>query len=786
MSISHYIIHELFDPEDNRYWRLHWFEQLTMNQRTREPLLEALFVPLIRDDLDIYSNPPELLDNSSYDFNQSKLIEIGGGQLPMLHMGLLLHQGRPQKRPRYQRKIFNLFIGEEDTEILPVLSSRRVGLSKKKIYDVPYSQYMLTGTNNYVRCLHIKVPPGRSDKITKIIIPCAEVIRCYYGNSSELFREILTNGLAGSPNRVFDPDRTIYPDNKEGKTPFICLTPYVKKWDAPIVALFAFSPYARAYGRNIFTSAHKNSKRRDHRGELQGFVPEANLPYVNQETRLILCGKVIGSERERSFLTFYIESDSASFPFKFFEYQQEGDDSIHTFTDPNLPDAGRGVLDEEKEEVVTINDEVEELIIRTDKEPSPNKEQVEELMCEDKFPDLKKKRWRERERGRSRKRPPRQEPIFIQGHDETVEFSTAPFGAGGSKVTSLSLIPDFGGDEEKVPEIVEVGLGTEEIPVETKTGEEPKEWKPRRSSERGKALRASYELFADLVTLLNRVLPDKVSCEFVKIPRTGNAVEVKRVISSFPTELKGNPLPWSTVAYDDEPRARRLVAARGVCHERHYFYLLEIEPPQEGCREDEWRGDVQNNVRRYTLLLIHLAGQGFSDMGAENLRKVLVTCAENRGAWLKDKQLGQFERKKFKHTSCNKIVFVGRILEYLWRAGLLILSDEEVAQYARKRKKLKADELPSTDERPQDNEESQDEKRSQYGALAEILTLSEQGELSQYQEIDKASHDNQPTAVDASSEVRPLGSDERTENCEPLADMSSDVETSDEEALIEV
>jgi hypothetical protein len=67
MNTSKYILHELFDPTDNRHWRLHWFEELTMNQQTTEPLIEALFVPLVRTDLDLDRNPPELLNNDSYD-----------------------------------------------------------------------------------------------------------------------------------------------------------------------------------------------------------------------------------------------------------------------------------------------------------------------------------------------------------------------------------------------------------------------------------------------------------------------------------------------------------------------------------------------------------------------------------------------------------------------------------------------------------------------------------------------------------------------------------------------
>lgn len=36
MAISQYVIYDLLDLMDDRYWRLHWFDQLTVNQQTRE------------------------------------------------------------------------------------------------------------------------------------------------------------------------------------------------------------------------------------------------------------------------------------------------------------------------------------------------------------------------------------------------------------------------------------------------------------------------------------------------------------------------------------------------------------------------------------------------------------------------------------------------------------------------------------------------------------------------------------------------------------------------------
>lgn len=782
MSTSRYTIHELFDINDNRHWKLHWFEQLTWNQLTTEPLLEALFVPLIRTDLNLDANPPELLDNDSYDFSQAKKIDVGGGQLSMLHIGLMLFQGRPVKRPRYQRKIFNLFIGEDTTEVLPVKHGHRLAPRKRKIYDIPYSQYQLGGTNDYVRCLHVNVPPGRRDKITKLIIPGAELIRCFFGNSSELFHQVLTNGLAGSPNRVFDPSKTILPGNSEGKTPFLQLSPYVKKKDAPIVARFVFDPYALGYARYIYISAQKNAKRpyRGRGSEPQGYVPEVRLPYVNKQTRLVVHGKEIVSGTHKYFLVYYIESDSAPFPFDYFEFGQDGSNEIHVVTDPNLPDAGRSVRvdGEEEEEVLTVNDEAEEFIIRTDKEPSATKEQVEELLWADKFPDLNKKNWRELDRSGSRTQPPRREPKFIQGHDDTEELSTAPRGSGVNKVTPLSLMFDFDGEGEE---------NMEEIPVDEPVEDgKPKEPKTRRTTDHGEALPASYELFKKLIAMLNEVLPEKMQCAFVRVPRTGEEKTFGRPLATlFPTEWQGQRLPWSMVTRGGQRRERHLAAARGVCHGDRYFYLMEIEPPElntEKESEARCRGRKPRKPRTYTMLSINYSErQGFADISSESLREVLAYCARNKGSWLKKKQLEALGRYKFKHASKFEKAFVARIIEYLLEAGLLTLEKAEVAEVIQRLKLAKADE-PS-----QAGEQAQNDKQPQTTESAENTALSEDGESSRPPVVDEQTQADQPTVIEVSSEASESSeTNEPLESPESSAVVTSDAETSYEESLVGV
>jgi hypothetical protein len=437
-------------------------------------------------------------------------------------------------------------------------------------------------------------------------------------------------------------------------------------------------------------------------------LPEVSLPYEDVETRLIVCGKEIVSGGRKHFLVYYIESDSAPFPFQYFEYKQDGDEAVYSVTDETLPDIGRNVpVDDGGGQIVTVNDEIEEVFIRTDKEPSPAKEQVEELLWENKFPDLKKKRWRKRDEGSSRKRPPERTPTVVQGHDVTGEVSTAPPGTTDSKVGPLSFIFDL--DTDEGGEVTGDAPATEITPVDEPTGEVTPEIKPPRTSFHGEALRASERLFKQLVKHLGEIYPEKLRCEFMRVPKSGEAMKFGEALySTFPTEWDDRPVAWSMVVRDEERRPRRLMAARGVCLGERYFYLLEIEPPErneEKEREARRLRKEPAKPRTFTMLLVHSnRRRGFVGMTADDLRRVLVQCARNRGSWLKTGQLEQFGWYKFRHASKLEKAFVVRIVEYLMRAGLLPLEKAELAELTRRLNEVQIDEPSQANEQAQADE----------------------------------------------------------------------------------
>jgi hypothetical protein len=279
----------------------------------------------------------------------------------------------------------------------------------------------------------------------------------------------------------------------------------------------------------------------------------------------------------------------------------------------------------------------------------------------------------------------------------------------------------------------------------------PREGKPRRTTNRGEALPASYDLFKKLVAMLNEVMAEKLRCDFVRVPKIGEDKTFgSPLVTCFPTKWKGRQLYWSTVTRDGKTRARYLAAARGVCHGERYFYLLEIEPPKrdiEKEREARHPGRKPRGPRTYTMLLIGDSEQNFADITAENLREVLALCAKNEGSWLKKGELKDFARKKFKHASRLEKVFVARIIEYLLEVNLLILEEREVKELLRSLRSVEASKLSQTEETLQGDAQSH-----QTGEVVERATSSKHSESSQPLEIGDTSQSDQPIVIDILSE----------------------------------
>jgi hypothetical protein len=641
----YYIINEIRREGDDRYWKLHWFGQTDFNLQNREPLIEATLVPLADQHLDPDKNPPELLLNKSYMFKQAMTVKLGVGQLPLFGIGTFFQHGRPVSRAAFTRRQFkDVLINATTVRIIPARKSRHVGTDSagKKLWEylINFNEYRLFGMNLDARCLLVNLSAPEPDGVSKIIIPCVEIIRFHYANSSEMFREVFTGGALGRPNRVFNANRKEMPD-AEGFNGYVQLSKFVKDEDAPLVARMAFDPYALAETNHIYNSIGINYRR------FKQYLPEARFPFTGTRATLIVHGKVIQSGAERYFLVFWIERCGGPFPFKKFEFERDNSGIKTDIVDLDRPYVSWPHPPPEPV-FKTVTPPAEEEVIRSDVEPSRLKKLVERLLTKNRFIDLDKKSWKKRPKKKSKYQAQPTEDVFLPTDGEHPPMSTAPTG-GTKPVTPLSIVTD-----------VHPGVRGDTEPDTPPDAGGPS---GGRGGERTAALPASFNSFGAIVAYLGQQVRG-LSCRLVEVPEGDDVILPGRAPSLFPTGRGREKFSWSYVTPPGGVRERRrAMVAEGVFRQSQHFYLMEIDPEQEKKK----RGKKK---RTYTMLMVY-EGMEFKPLDAGDLREVLAFCARNKGAWLKKNDIPDLGWYKFKHTSKSHEVYVKRIIEELEAAGLL-------------------------------------------------------------------------------------------------------------------
>jgi hypothetical protein len=644
----YYIINEFRLADDDRFWKLHWFGKLDFNLKNLEPLIETTLVPLTNPRINPDDNPPELLQNESYDFRQSRTVYVGVGQLPLFGIGTFFKHGRPVSRPIFTRQEFrNLYIGDRTWRNIKASGSRNVGtdsVTGKELwnYYINFGEYQLYGMNLEAKCLLVNVPPGDPDGVSKLIIPCVELVRFHYANSSEMFREIFNGGANGTPNRIFNASRTIKPDNT-GNNGYVQLSKFVRDKDAPLVARMAFNPYALAEANHIYKSMLNSYANKD----IRQHIPEARFPFTETRVSLVVHGKVVKSGNERYFLVFWIERCSGSFPFQTFEYERDNS-GIKVDVDPRRPYVSWP--QPPKVEYITVKDKIEEEVVRSDVEPSPLKKLVEQLLVKKRFTDLEQKNWRKRPKSHSKyQAPPVDETAVVHSEEKTHTLTTAPPG-GVSTVTPLSIVDDI--QPGAVPESDLIAVGD----LGRKDG--------LYVSLNNPALRASFGLFLRIVAGLNNS-GDDITCEVIDVPDRGNSMR-RAIPSHFPVRLKGNPLGFSYMKIPDGTKRRRQVmVAEGKYQHDRYFYLMEIEP-QPPIKKKKSDIIEKDDPKTFALFLCYW-NEKFSRFDEEHLRMILTYGAKHRGVWMNISldEVPFLGKQKIEHRSKSVSMYISRIKKHL-------------------------------------------------------------------------------------------------------------------------
>lgn len=594
---STYTVEAFLDNNRNRIWRIEWFGEVDLNPLVpSEPTIEVVLVPLWRSEID----PQMLNKKGAYEHSARRIVRVGVGLLPCLHIGTLWRGGRQLDTPPYTlRRFARLLITPGTSRVTDALHDPDLITADAypSVAGCVKAKYLVVDLD---RELH------EVNKLSKLIIPCVEVGRSYYTNSTQLTRAMIGGGLHTHANGVYAPHKTRQPD-ADGVA-FVQLRDTIKDADRYIVGRCALDPVAGRNAGNIYTSIIRNASLE------QCAVLEARPPFEGL-TDLKVQGKWIRSADEVwHFLAYRIVSCTAPFPFGQIDWARDNDGTPAGDRDPARPVAYPGAA---KRPVCPKEREEGDRLITNAEEPSLDYEVTDIELDDERFPDLHNKR--KGKKHRNTENHTRAGDVRPGGPQDADTFSTGAGGHDQSAVAPVSVTHPEGGQ----------GDGAEEDSRDTRLPAGLNNFK---------AILRELEGLADITTSLVLLDPADESTEV-------------RSCTYFPVLYGHRPLTWSYIDFEARQRRQAMIAH---CYDKGaHFYILDIE-----VREED-----END--RYSMLLLH--GTGLGEVSEGHLRAVLHFAAQERGRWTHEWEWRNLAKERFKHDLGDAAKYAQRFITAMHR-----------------------------------------------------------------------------------------------------------------------
>ena len=289
-------------PKDGNSWRVDWFGDVAFPNRLVRRKQPSILVHLSRIVIDGYLDDPSLLlsPESTFVAKQRKLW-VSVGTLPLLCIGDIWRDGQLEMRPEYELECFSdVQIDGNCTSLI------KAGLNlEENGFLLPRSEHPwhMQCTQSY--CLMVDLPDNR-----RLIIPCVELTRFYFGSSSNLLTKLFLPPL--SRESLYSNPR----NEKASGRLSLQLAENISGASAADIGRLHLDPHAWRAAVHVGTSLLKASL------SGQGAYPQAFFPFDGQST-LIATGKWLsfGEQPKATFLVFSLRSCSHPFPFRSLKYE---------------------------------------------------------------------------------------------------------------------------------------------------------------------------------------------------------------------------------------------------------------------------------------------------------------------------------------------------------------------------------------------------------------------------------------------------------------------------------
>jgi hypothetical protein len=288
-------------PKDGNSWRIDWFGDIAFPNRLLRRTQPSVLVHLSRVlDTSFRENPAALLNPESTFAPKQRKVWISVGTLPLLGIGDIWRDGQLELRPDYELEHFpDLEINSETAVLI------KAGLNlEEKGFLLPRAEHPwhMQCTQSY--CLMVALPHNR-----RLIIPCMELIRFYFGSSSNLLTKLFLPPL----NRDALYSKQHF-DKATGRLT-LQLAPSISGVSAADIGRLHLDPTAWRAAAHVGASLLKGSISN------QGAYPQAYFPFEG-ETDLTATGKWLpfDDEPRATFLVYSLRSCSHPFPFRSLRY----------------------------------------------------------------------------------------------------------------------------------------------------------------------------------------------------------------------------------------------------------------------------------------------------------------------------------------------------------------------------------------------------------------------------------------------------------------------------------
>ncbi len=350
---------------DDRYWRVDWFGECAYPgsvRRYAQPSIRVALSPLRCDPNDHSA----LLSPDCTDHQHQHEVWPPVAVLPLLAIGDIWHEGRHIASPDYQVERFKRLRITPDTSAFV-----KAGLALDEHFLLPLGQHPWHRNHTQSYCVAVTLNDGR-----RLLVPCVELIRFYFGSSSNLLQRLFTAPLRSE--KLWASKRF----NPENRHLHIVLANGLSGASAADIGRVAESGLAWRAAAGIYASCQKATAQR------HPAYPYTGFPFVGT-TDLEANGVWLpfGDQADATFLVYRFRSCTFPFPFHSLSYEA---------SDRKIRHDAAGIVGTEQKRFARERTKANGMA--SDADPSSNKAQrSSSFRSQHQFPDLARKQvWREK------------------------------------------------------------------------------------------------------------------------------------------------------------------------------------------------------------------------------------------------------------------------------------------------------------------------------------------------------------------------------------------------------